>query len=561
VTVSAVLAADTEISGSTAITVVAAGEISGVFSWRNDTMLSGVNSQETILTPASISNTTSQQFRKLFACPVDGEVYAQPLYAANVSIAGSGVHNVVFVATENDSVFAFDADQNPCVTLWQSSFLNLTNGVTTIPSCFDVAGACTDSGTENDVGSNDITPQIGITGTPVINPATGMLYVVSATKTSTPTGATYSQQLHVLDITTGNEEPFSPVVISATVTGDGAGSTGEDQVPFNPLHENQGAGLTLSGGNVYVAFGSHGNVDPFHGWLLAYNANTLAQVAVFNTTPNNPPSQGGISQSGAAPSVDASGDIYAATGQGVFDANSSKAPNTEYAQTLLKLSPPSTGNFSVQSSFTPFNQLAMTSDGQSLGASGVLLLPNQSSGPAHLATIGGDPGILYLVNRDALGGYTLGGPDNVVAKLNLNGGISGTPLFWQSTLYATATGQNLSAYALANGVLAAVPSTSSPETFAFPAPSPVLSANGTSNAIVWLVDSSGYGAGGAAATPSILRAYEATNLGVEIYNSETNSADAAGLAVKFAVPTVANGKVYVGTQSELSVYGLLNSAN
>lgn len=301
VTVTAVLASNSAAYGSATITVIAAAPVNfGVFSWRNDSMLSGINSQETILTPATVSNAVVTQFGKLFACPVDGEVYAQPLYAANVSIPGAGLHNVVFVATENDSVFAFDADQSPCLTLWQTSFLNPANGVTTVPACYTAGGVCTDGGTSNDVGSNDITPEIGITGTPVINPAAGIIYVVSKTKNNTVTGATYTQELHALDITTGNEEPFSPVVIRAVVAGDGAGTTGQNQVPFDPLHENQSSGLTLFGGNIYVAFGSHGDVDPFHGWLLAYNASTLAQVAVFNTTPNSSPSRGGISESGAA---------------------------------------------------------------------------------------------------------------------------------------------------------------------------------------------------------------------------------------------------------------------
>lgn len=564
VTVTAVLATDNSISGSSSITVVASSSgpsLAGVFSWRNDSSISGVNTQEALLSPAAIRNTPSAQFGKLFACPVDGEVSAQPLYAKNVSIGGGGLHNVVFVATEHDSVFAFDADASPCQTLWQISFLNSTNGVTSVPACYTANGVCTDSGTDNDVGSNDITPEIGITGTPVINPATSILYVVSKTKSNSPTGATYSQELHALDITTGREEPFSPVVIHAVTAGGGAGATGQDQVPFDPLRENQSGGLALSEGNVYLPFGSHGDVDPFHGWLLAYNANTLAQVAVFNTTPNSPPSRGGISQSGAAPSIDSSGNLFVVTGLGVFDANSTAAPDTDYAQTLLKLTPnPATGTFAVQNSFTPFNQLVMTSDVQSLGTTGVLLLPDQTSGPPHLAVMSGQPGTLYVINRDALGGFTLGGPDKALQELDLGGPAYGTPLFWQGTLYTTAVGQTLSAYSLSNGVLSAASSTNSPETFAFPAASPVVSSNGTSNGIVWLVDSSGYG-GGSPATPAILHAYDATNVGNELYNSSTNSADAAGLAVKFAVPTVANGKVYVGTQGELSVYGLLNATH
>ena len=559
VTVTAVLAANAAVSGSAAITVVADGPLTfGVFSWRNDTSLSGVNSQETILTPATVSNNLKRVFGKLTACPVDGKVYAQPLYAGNVSLAAAGLHNVVFAATENDSVFAFDADASPCRQIWQTSFLSAAQGVTTVPACFITAGVCGDGGTSNDVGSNDITPQIGITGTPVINPATGILYLVAKTKEVTVNGPVYIQRLHALDITTGNEEPFSPVTILATFPGSGAGNNGQGQVPFDSLHENQCAALALSGGNILVAFGSHGDVDPFHGWLLAYNANTLAQIAVFNTTPNSPPSRGGFSEAGAAPSIDANGTIFGATGLGVFDANSATAPNTEYAQTLLRLSVnAAVGKFAVVDSFTPFNQSAMTIRNQNSGSSGVLLLPNQGSGPAHLAVMGGESGVLYLVNRDNLGGFTPSGPDKVQAALNLNGAIYGTPVFWQGALYTTATGQNLSAYPISNGALPATPIMLSPEAFAFPAPSPVISANGASNAIVWVIDSGGYGANSAAATPAILRAYDAANLGNELYNSAANNADAAGLAVKFTVPTVANGKVYVGTQGELSVYGPL----
>jgi hypothetical protein len=530
VAVSAVLASDAAISGSAPITVVADGPLSfGVFTWRNDTMLSGVNSQETILTPATVNNSTKRLFGKLSACPVDGQVYAQPLYAGSVSLVAAGLHNVVFVATENDSVFAFDADASPCQTIWQTSFLNPVQGVTTVPACFMMAGVCADGGISNDVGTDDITPEIGITGTPVISPASGMLYVVSKTKESSANGPIYVQRLHALDITTGHEEPFSPVVIQAIVSGNGAGTNAQGQVPFDPLHENQRAALTLFGGNLYVAFGSHGDVDPFHGWLLAYNANTLAQVAVFNTTPNTTPSRGGFSVAGAAPSIDANGAIFGVTGRGVFDANSATAPNIEYAQTLLRLSVnAATGTFAVLDRFTPFDQLALTANGQNLSSSGALLLPNQSSGPSHLAVVGGEPGVLYLVNRDNLGGFTLGGPDKVQAALNLNGAIYGTPVFWQGALYTTATNQNLSAYPLSNGALPAAPIMLSHETFAFPAPSPVISANGANNGIVWVIDSSGYGANGTVATPAILRAYDATNLGNEIYNSLANGADARG---------------------------------
>ncbi len=536
----------------------------GILSWRNDPLLSGVNSQETALTPASITNNPpSRKFGKLFACAVDGEVYAEPLYAASVSITGEGLHNVVFAATEHDSVYAFDADAAPCQTLWQTSFLNSVNGVTTVPACLVVNGSCAGGGTSNDVGTNDITPEIGITGTPVIDPASQTLYVVAKTKESTVNGQVYVQRLHALDITTGLERPGSPAVIQASVSGNGDGTNGMGQVPFDPLPENQRAALALSGGDVYAAFASNGNVDPFHGWLLAYSASTLAPVAVFNTTPNSnagAADRGGIGESGAAPSIDANGNIFVVTGEGTFDANSATAPNTEYAQTLLRLRPNlASPIFLVADRFTPFNQAALSADNQNLDSTGALLLPDQSAGPAHLAIIGGEAGVLYVVNRDGLGGFTLGGPDKVLQTMNLSGAIYGTPVFWQGTLYATATGQNLNAYTLSSGTLGAALAAHSTETFAFPGPRrrSFRRMHSETSGIVWVIDSSGYGANGAPATPAVLLAYDAVNLGKEVYASSQNVADAAGLAVKYTVPTVARGKVYVGTQGELSVYGLL----
>jgi hypothetical protein len=574
VTVTAVLASDPSVSGSAQITVTRVlTAFAGTFSWRNDLGITGENTQEVTLSPSVL---TGGGFGKLFSCAVDGYVYAQPLYVANLAISGNGTHNVLFVATEHDSVYAFDADAAPCQTLWQKSFLNIANGVTTVPSCplsGTLPAICGPAGWngENDVGTDDIEPEIGITGTPVIDPASQTLYVVAKTKESTSLGPNYVQRLHAIDITTGQEIPGSPVEIQATVPGNGAGNNGMGQVPFDPLKENQRAALALSGGNVYIAFGSHGDVDPFHGWLLAYNAATLAQVAVFNTTPNILPSRGGIGQSGAAPSVDVSGNIFVATGNGTFDANSVTAPNTDYAQTLLRLQVnQGAASFSVVDSFTPFNVLALNSSNPPLdfGASGALLLPDQTSVPPHVALIGSEAGVLYLLNRDSLGGYTLGGPDQVVLEMCINqDGIFGTPVYFQATntIYIAGAGDQLKAFPYPNNLLPpvikcpqySVPISQSPTTFGFPGASPVISANGASNGIVWVIDSSGYGATGAQATSAVLHAYDATNLGNELYNSSMNSADAAGLAVKFAVPTVANGKVYVGAQGEVSVYGLL----
>jgi hypothetical protein len=520
----------------TASATVYVTDFAGNFSWRNDLSISGVNSQELALSPSTLA---AGGFGKLFSCKVDGQVYAQPLYVANLSIPGSGMHNVIFVATEHDSVYAFDADAIPCQNLWEAPLLNEVSGATTVPS------------------SNNITPEIGITGTPVIDPSTRTLYVVAETREGAPGAYTYVHRLHALDLFTGQEKFGGPVVITASVAGTGDGNDGRGNVAFDALVENQRAALQLFGGQVYMAFASNGDQGAYHGWLLAYDAATLAQTAVFNTTPDG--SAGGIWQSGAALSVDAaSGNVFLGVGNGTFDADSSTAPNTDYGETLLQLSV-SPGAFSILGSFTPYDQAILTTADNDFASTGVLLLPDAagSSLQPHLALIGGKAGYLYLVDRDHLGGYTSGGPDNVVQKVNLNGALFGTPAYWNGTnngtIYVAPSGQPLEAFAMTNGILASSPSSQSAQTFAFPPPSPVISSDGTHNGVVWVLDNSGYAAG----QPTVLHAYDATNLSNELYNSTQKKGDAAGPAVKFTVPTVANGKVYVGTQNEITVYGLL----
>jgi hypothetical protein len=529
VNVTAVLASDATISGSAPISVIATASgiqsSSGVFSWRNDTMISGINSVETSLTPGTVS---SGKFGKLFACAVDGQVYAQPLYMTNVSLPTLGVHNVVFVATENDSVFAFDADAAVCQTLWQTSFL--VPGITAVPS--------------GNIGSSAISPAVGITGTPVIDAKDVTLFVVS--KTAQPTG--YTQQLHALDLTTGLEKFGGPVTITASVPGTGDG-TSNNHITFDALHENQQAGLLLSGGLVYVAFGGYGGADPFHGWLFAYNSATLAQTTVFNTAPNG--SRGGITQSGAAPSMDSSGNIYLASGNGTFDLNT---PRSDYGETAMRLSTP---GLAVADFFTPYTQAFLNASSFDLGSSGVLPLPDQTGAIPHLALIGSQQGVLYLLNRDNLGKYTPGGPDHVVDQIPpslLAGAIFGTPAFWAgtNTVYIAASGDSLKAFPFSAGVLAHTPSSQSSAMFGTPGASPAITSNGPANGIVWMVDTSGFATG----QPSVLHAYDATNLSRELYDSSVKAGDAAGAAAEFAVPTVFNGKVYVGTQTELSVYGL-----
>jgi hypothetical protein len=537
VTVRAVLQTDATVFGSAGATVTPPAAFSGIYSWRNDASLTGQNRQETALTPASV---TPGKFGKLFACAVDGYVYAQPLYVPNVTIPGAGTHNIIYVATEHDSVYAFDADANPCQPpLWQASFLDPTAGATTVPS--------------TDVGTTDITPEIGITGTPTIDPATGILYVSAETKELSGSSFVYVHRLHALDILTGNEKPGSPIVIRASVAGTGDGASG-GQVAFDALTANQRAGLLLAGGNVYLAFASHADLDPYHGWLLAYayNGSVLAQVAAFNTTPNG--MRGGMWQSGAPPSADASGNIFAVTSNGTFDTG---PPRKDYAETLLRLQVSgSPASFSVADMFTPSLQILLTANNTPLGSTGALLLPDQTGTHPHVALFGDLTGKLYVANRDNLGGYTAGGPDKILQTLNLPNEITSTPAYSSATaaIYVAAAYDHLKMFPFSGGTLAGSPSSQSAATFPFPGGSPAISSNGASGAVVWILDTSGFGA--VPPAPAVLRAYDAANLTNELYDSAQNSADGAGAAVKFTVPTVANGKVYVGTQNEISVYGL-----
>jgi uncharacterized protein YjdB len=555
VSVTAVLQSNPQRSASAGVTIVPLGAFTGVYSWRNDNSLTGQNPQETMLTPSSVSSTTSPIFGKLFGCPVDGQIFAQPLYVANVTIANV-THNVVYVATEHDSVYAFDAD-NLCQTLWQVSFIDLNAGVTTVPAS-DINGQV------------DILPEIGITGTPVIDANTATLYVVAKTKVNEGGNFVYRQKLHALDLATGAEKLGGPATIQATVSGTGDGS---GKISFDSLTENQRSALLLAAGNVYVAFDSYGDTDPFHGWLLAYDASDLAKgaVAVFNSTPNG--SHGGIGENGAAPSSDASGNVFVVTSDGTFDSFS------DYAETLLKLQI-NTG-FTIANpsadTFTPADEFSLNSTQRYFGSTGVLLLPDSLGSAVPLAIAGSEAGSLYLLNRNNLGGFTPGGPDNVVQTLCLtaNGAsgvpasILGTPAYWAATntVYLAADFDNLKAFPLASGKFslptcpaAAVPSSHSNDTFALFGASPAISSNGSTGGIIWALDTSGYAGSAGTSSPAVLHAYDATNLAKELYVSPSSTGGAAlpaGPAVKFAVPTVANGKVYVGTQNELSVFGLL----
>jgi hypothetical protein len=513
----------------------------GTLLYRNDNFRTGQNLAESVLTPSTVA---VPKFGLQFTDAVDGYIYAQPLYAPAVEIAGDGTHNVVYVATENDSVYAFDADQaGPA--LWHTSFIDPAGGITPVPS--------------SDVGCGDLVPQIGITATPVIDPATGTLYVTSKVKIVNSGATSYQQQLHALDITTGLERAHSPVTITATVTGTGAAASG-GKISFDPLRHMDRPALTLANGVVYLSFASHCDVGPYHGWILGYDETTLAQIVVYNTTRNG--SQGGIWQSGCGPGVDTNGDLIVITGNGTFETTT---PRTDYGDSYLRLTP-AIGTLSVTDFFTPSNELALNAGDLDLGSGGNLMLPDQPGPNPHLMVSAGKQGTLYLVNRDDMGGFN-SVSDQVVQELPSEvGGLWSTPAYWHGTvpsvglqnmIYTIGASDKPKMFVVSDGLIQTPPaSVASSFTFGFPGASPVISANGTSGGILWAINSAAYSSDG----PAILYAFDATKLTTELYNSTQSGSDDPGPAVKFAVPTVANGSVYMGTQTQLAVFGLFPTA-
>ena len=514
-----------------------------VTTWRNDIARTGQNLNETVLNP---SNVNATQFGKLFSQAVDGYVYAEPLYLPNVTIGGQS-HNVVFVATEHDSVYAFDADSNGGANanpLWSASMLTSAHGA--------AAGATTIS--SNTVGT-DIIPELGITGTPVIDPANGTLYVVSFTQE----GSSFFLRLHALDITSGAEKLGGPVVITASVPGTGNGSTG-GTLSLDPEWANQRAGLLLLNGIIYIAFGSHGDNGPWHGWLLGYNEQTLKQTGAFCTTPNGVGA--GIWMGGAGLAADVLdpvnhpyGRIFLATGNGDFTAKTPYAASMDFGDSILNLDL-TNGVPTIQDDFTPAGQAQQDLWDMDQASGGLMIVPTQTSGSnPYLLIQTGKTGIVYLLNRQNLGGYNTAG-DQVVQELPNGVGNTGawsTPAYWNGTVYYWGQIDTLKAFPLVNGLLTGPTATSS-EKYGYPGANPVVSANGNTQGIVWSLETDGY----MSSDPSVLMAHNATNVATTLYSSSTNSSrDNPGLAVKFTVPTVANGKVYVGAQYQLSVYGLL----
>jgi hypothetical protein len=558
---------------------IAVTNLTGVLTYHNDSARDGINTLEYGLTPKTVTTST---FGKLFSCTVDGAVYGQPLWVKGLTISG-GVHNVIFVATQNDSAYAFDADANPCVTYWHVNLLDTLHGGTTGEKPV----------TWNDVGYcyGDVYPQVGVTSTPVIPTATNTIYLVSASeKDATDSGncanttATFYHRLHALSLLTGSEEFDAPVTIAASVPGTGDGSV-DGIVSFNSQLQHQRPGLAAYGGTIFLGFASHEDATPYHGWLLGYQASDVQeQVAVFNSTPNGlNGADGGFWASGGAPAIGVTGDLFGATGNGVFD-EAPPPPDNDYGDSVLRLhsmtgSTPNGKNLSVAGWFTPFDQAVLAENDTDLGSGSPVLLPNQTTKglPEYLLVQVGKDGNVYLINRDSMGQYNASNNDQIVQSFTgAVNGLWGMPAFWQNNLYVGGQGDSLRQFVFdpSTGLFNSSVASLSSHVFNFPGTTPSVSSNAGSNGIVWTIDASLYGYASpnasvncsvvpvpAACTgPAILHAYDAGNLAIEYWNSTmaADNRDQAAAAVKFVPPTIANGKVYVATRTAIFVYGLLN---
>lgn len=511
--VSASSVADPTRSAGAQITVTATtASAIEVLTERNDNARTGLNSRETVLTP---SNVNPKSFGKIASYPIDGYAYAQPLYAANVNVPGKGTLNVVFIATEHDSVYAFDGDGKISGSLWHRSFIDPASGVTTVQQA--------------EVNST-IYPEIGITSTPVIDRSAGILYVVALTEEN----GSFFQRIHALDLATGQEKLGGPVTLTATTAG----------ITFDPKIELQRTSLLLLNHTLYIAFASHGDTGPYHGWILAYDASTLKQTGSWLVTPNGV--QGGIWTSGCGLSVDGNGNIYAVTGNGTFSASSG---GSDYGDSVVKL----TAGLNVLDYFTPYNQATLSADDLDLGSSGFMLIPGTT-----LGTTAGKGGTVYLLNTSDMGHYNTADDSQVVQTLPGAIGTGtedrnfSTATYFNGFVYYIGQDDTLKQFQLVGGKFDPFPTAVSAHTFgAFGAQSAV-SANGSQNGILWVIERVPGGSG-------ILYAYDATNISKELYDSnQSGSRDNFATATRFSVPTIVDGKVYVGGASQLAIFGLLN---
>jgi len=502
---------------------------SDVATYHNDNARTGQNLTETTLTPANVNETS---FGKLAVFAADGKVDGEPLYLSGLSIGGA-THNVLFVVTEHDSVYAMDADSG--TALWKVSMLQSGETTSDARSC------------------SQVVPEIGITATPVINRSAGphgTIYVVAMSKD----GSGYHQRLHALDVTTGAEEFGGPATIQATFAGAGDNSSG-GKVTFDPGQYEERSALLLLNGVIYTSWTSHCDNRPYTGWVMSYDAATLAQKSVLNLTPNG--NEGAIWMAGAGPAADSSGNIYLLDGNGTFDGtlDSNGFPTQkDFGNGFLKLSTTG-GQLGVADYFEMSNQMQENDTDIDLGSGGTLLLPDLTDGSGnvkHLAVGAGKDSNIYVVDRDNMGKYNPNA-NNIYQQVSgqLSGSVFSMPAYFNDTIYYGSVGDNVKAFPITNAKLATAAKSKTAASFGYPGATPSISANQNSNGIVWVAENS---------DPAVLHAYDASDLSKELYNSNqaAGGRDNFGGGNKFITPMIANGKVYVGTTNGVGVFGLLH---
>jgi len=504
-----------------------------VLTYHNDVARTGQNLSETTLNTSNVNSTT---FGKLFQATLDGMVDAQPLYVAGVSIPNQGTHNVLIVATENDSLYALDADTG--AQLWKVTLLR--------------AGETA----SDDRGCSQVTPQIGVTSTPVIalppDTPEGVIFGVAMSKDG---AGEYHQRLHQVSLATG--KPLTPAVeIAAKYPGTGEGSGGGYAL-FDPKQYKERSGLLLLNGVVYLAWGSHCDHPPYTGWVMGYNVTTLAQTSVIDVTPNG--AEGAIWGAGAGLAADANGYIYFLDANGTFDTNLNAQGfpiHGDFGNAFIKLSA-AANQLTVADYFTMYNTTDESNGDVDLGSGGGLVLPDMTDASGqvrHLAIGAGKDSNIYLVDRDNMGKFNPRGDDAIYQELDgaLPGGIWSMPAYYNGRVYFGAVGGPIRAFQFSQAVLSPTPVSTTGTQFPYPGATPSLSANGSTNGILWAVENN---------STAVLHAYSADNLAKELYNTNqaANGRDQFGAGNKFMVPTIANGKVYVGTPNGVAAFGLRRS--
>jgi hypothetical protein len=513
-----------------AMVVAAAPAFNGVLTYHNDNMRTGRNTSETVLLPKKVN---SLKFGKLFVISTDGRVDAQPLYVPNVSIPSNGTHNVLFVASEHGTVYGFDADSG--TTLWHISTLAAGESPSDTRNC------------------GQVSPEIGVTSTPVIDPTVGphgTIYVVAMSKDS---NSKYHQRLHALDITTGGEEFGGPVEVVAQYPGTGDNSSG-GFVVFDPKQYKERAALLLVNHIVYTSWSSHCDIRPYTGWIISYNGTTLAQQSVLNVTPNG--QEGAIWSAGGGLAADSGGNIFFLDANGTFDTTlTSKGfpVNGDYGNAIVKVST-AKGKMAVSDYFNMYNTVSESNADEDLGSGGAMIVPNftDSNGLLHQLVVGaGKDQNIYVANRTNMGKFSPNNNSQLYQEVSgaLSGEVFSSPAYANKTIYYGAVNDRLKAFTFdAGGRLNTTPAAISGNQFPFPGTTPSISGTSASNMIVWAAENS---------STAVLHAYSATTLN-ELYNSnQAGTRDHFGSGAKFITPTIANGKVYVGTTTGVGVFGLL----